>query len=111
VFHGPVTHTFDIAVLARLEELDKSSVSVVIFIFIVISYLGSVGLRRTGTPGLFAYSLAGQNTNPFQLCEDEKRLVQFLHEGTGKDSRFKFGEILSSSFYPYVAFFSGTVLV
>ncbi|KAF8347766.1 hypothetical protein F5887DRAFT_1072120 [Amanita rubescens] len=59
-----------------------------------------VGLRRTGTPGLFAYSLAGQDTNPFQLCEDKKRLVQLLHEGTGKDSHLKFGEILSSSFYP-----------
>jgi len=104
-----MTHSF--AVLARLAELDKSSVSVATFIFVFISCLGSVGLRRTGTPGLFAYSLAGQNTNPFQLCEDKKRLVQLLHEGTGKDSRFKFGEILSSSFYPYVAWFSGAILV
>ena len=70
----------------------------------------SVSLRRTGTAGLFAYSIAIQDMDPVQLCEDKKRLVQLLREGAGKNSRLKFGEILSSSFYPYVIMCSGAGL-
>ena len=68
-----------------------------------VSDLDSVSLRRTGTAGLFAYSIAIQDMDPVQLCEDKKRLVQLLREGAGQNARLKFGEILSSSFYPYVS--------